>query len=408
MVQVRPFPGIRPAADLAAQVACLPYDVVNSTEAQALAADNPYSFFHIDKAEIDLPHDLSPYDPQVYQKAAENFQDFLAKGWLIKEQRPLLYLYELTMNGRSQTGLVATTSIDDYTSGKIKKHEFTRPEKEVDRIKHIQACDANTSPIFLSYRDEDHIQRLISQWQDQKAPVYDFTSYHEVQHRVWVIDDSAIIADLTAAFDEVPALYIADGHHRTESAVKVGLEKRANGEQSSESDYFLSIIFPESQLAIWEYNRVLNVDLPQDFFSQLEQAFDVAVSGVTKPVAQGQIQLYLDSKWYTLTIKEAVIPTDAVGRLDVSILQKQVFEKIFGIMDIRTDKRIDFIGGIRGPEELERLVDSGQWRLAFSMYPTQMEDLLAVADAGEIMPPKSTWFEPKLLSGLFLHDLETR
>ncbi|MDT2809577.1 DUF1015 family protein [Enterococcus asini] len=408
MVQVRPFPGIRPAADLAAQVACLPYDVVNSTEAQALAADNPYSFFHIDKAEIDLPHDLSPYDPQVYQKAAENFQDFLAKGWLIKEQRPLLYLYELTMNGRSQTGLVATTSIDDYTSGKIKKHEFTRPEKEVDRIKHIQACDANTSPIFLSYRDEDHIQRLISQWQDQKAPVYDFTSYHEVQHRVWVIDDSAIIADLTAAFDEVPALYIADGHHRTESAVKVGLEKRANGEQSSESDYFLSIIFPESQLAIWEYNRVLNVDLPQDFFSQLEQAFDVAISGVKKPVAQGQIQLYLDSKWYTLTIKEAVIPTDAVGRLDVSILQKQVFEKIFGIMDIRTDKRIDFIGGIRGPEELERLVDSGQWRLAFSMYPTQMEDLLAVADAGEIMPPKSTWFEPKLLSGLFLHDLETR
>ena len=408
MVQVRPFPGIRPAADLAAQVACLPYDVVNSTEAQALAADNPYSFFHIDKAEIDLPHDLSPYDPQVYQKAAENFQDFLAKGWLIKEQRPLLYLYELTMNGRSQTGLVATTSIDDYTSGKIKKHEFTRPEKEVDRIKHIQACDANTSPIFLSYRDEDHIQRLISQWQDQKAPVYDFTSYHEVQHRVWVIDDSAIIADLTAAFDEVPALYIADGHHRTESAVKVGLEKRANGEQSSESDYFLSIIFPESQLAIWEYNRVLNVELPQDFFSQLEQAFDVAISDVKKPVAQGQIQLYLDSKWYTLTIKEAVIPTDAVGRLDVSILQKQVFEKIFGIMDIRTDKRIDFIGGIRGPEELERLVDSGQWRLAFSMYPTQMEDLLAVADAGEIMPPKSTWFEPKLLSGLFLHDLETR
>ena len=408
MVQVRPFPGIRPAAELAAQVACLPYDVVNSTEAQALAADNPYSFFHIDKAEIDLPHDLSPYDPQVYQKAAENFQDFLAKGWLVKEQQPLLYLYELTMNGRSQTGLVATTSIDDYTSGKIKKHEFTRPEKEVDRIKHIQACDANTSPIFLSYRDEDHIQRLISQWQDQKAPVYDFTSYHEVQHRVWVIDDSAIIADLTAAFDEVPALYIADGHHRTESAVKVGLEKRANGEQSSESDYFLSIIFPESQLAIWEYNRVLNVDLPEDFFSQLEQAFDVAVSGVKKPVAQGQIQLYLDSKWYTLTIKEAVIPTDAVGRLDVSILQKQVFEKIFGIMDIRTDKRIDFIGGIRGPEELERLVDSDQWRLAFSMYPTQMEDLLAVADAGEIMPPKSTWFEPKLLSGLFLHDLETR
>lgn len=408
MVQVRPFPGIRPATALAAQVACLPYDVVNSAEARELAADNPYSFFHIDKAEIDLPSDLSPYDPQVYQKAAQNFQDFLTKGWLVKEQQPLLYLYELTMNGRSQTGLVATTAIDDYTSGKIKKHEFTRPEKEVDRIKHIQACDANTSPIFLSYRDEDHIQSLISQWQVQKAPIYDFTSYHEVQHRVWVIDDPAIIADLTTAFDQVPALYIADGHHRTESAVKVGLEKRAAGEQSSESDYFLSIIFPESQLAIWEYNRVLNVALPQDFFEQLEQAFDVVPSGVKKPVSSGQMQLYLDNQWYTLTVKEAVIPTDAVGRLDVSILQKQVFEKIFGIMDIRTDKRIDFIGGIRGPEELERLVDSGQWRLAFSMYPTQMKDLLAVADAGEIMPPKSTWFEPKLLSGLFLHALETR
>lgn len=408
MVQVRPFPGIRPTTALAAQVACLPYDVVNSTEAKELAADNPYSFFHIDKAEIDLPSDLSPYDPQVYQKAAQNFQDFLTKGWLVKEQQPLLYLYELTMNGRSQTGLVATTAIDDYTSGKIKKHEFTRPEKEVDRIKHIQACDANTSPIFLSYRDEDHIQSLISQWQVQNTPVYDFTSYHEVQHRVWVIDDPAIIADLTTAFDQVPALYIADGHHRTESAVKVGLEKRAAGEQSSESDYFLSIIFPESQLAIWEYNRVLNVALPQDFFEQLEQAFDVVPSGVKKPVAPGQMQLYLDNQWYTLTVKEAVIPKDAVGRLDVSILQKQVFEKIFGIMDIRTDKRIDFIGGIRGPEELERLVDSGQWRLAFSMYPTQMKDLLAVADAGEIMPPKSTWFEPKLLSGLFLHALETR
>lgn len=408
MVQVRPFPGIRPATALAAQVACLPYDVVNSTEAKELAADNPYSFFHIDKAEIDLPSDLSPYDPQVYQKAAQNFQDFLTKGWLVKEQQPLLYLYELTMNGRSQTGLVATTAIDDYTSGKIKKHEFTRPEKEVDRIKHIQACDANTSPIFLSYRDEDHIQSLISQWQVQNTSIYDFTSYHEVQHRVWVIDDPAIIADLATAFDQVPALYIADGHHRTESAVKVGLEKRAAGEQSSESDYFLSIIFPESQLAIWEYNRVLNVALPQDFFEQLEQAFDVVPSGVKKPVAPGQMQLYLDNQWYTLTVKEAVIPKDAVGRLDVSILQKQVFEKIFGIMDIRTDKRIDFIGGIRGPEELERLVDSGQWRLAFSMYPTQMKDLLAVADAGEIMPPKSTWFEPKLLSGLFLHALETR
>ncbi|MDT2755807.1 DUF1015 family protein [Enterococcus asini] len=407
MVQVRPFCGIRPKAELASQVACLPYDVLNSAEAKELAHDNPYSFFHIDKAEIDLPAELSPYDVQVYQKAAANLQNWLNKGWLVKEDRPLLYLYELTMNGRSQTGLVATTSIDDYSTGKIKKHEFTRPEKEVDRINHIKACDANTSPIFLSYRDKTDIQELIANWQNQEQPVYDFTSYHEVRHRVWLINEPAIIEKLTTAFIEVPALYIADGHHRTESAVKVGLEKRAQGKQSPESDYFLSILFPESQLAIWEYNRVLQVPLPADFFTLLESNFHVKQSGVKKPVAKGQIQMYLDHTWYTLTIKDVAIPEDTVGRLDVSILQKQVFEKIFGIMDIRTDKRIDFIGGIRGPEELERLVDSGQWNLAFSMYPTQMHDLLAVADAGEIMPPKSTWFEPKLLSGLFLHDLET-
>lgn len=407
MVQVRPFPGIRPATALADQVACLPYDVVNSREAKELAMNNPYSFFHIDKAEIDLPEDLSPYDPTVYQKAASNLQEFLTKGWFAKDAAPLLYLYELTMNGRSQTGLVATTSIDDYTAGKIKKHEFTRPEKEVDRINHIQACDANTSPIFLSYRDDAGVQSLIANWQASHAPLYDFTSYHEVQHRVWVIDEPQVIVALTQAFEEVPALYIADGHHRTESAVKVGLEKRENGQQSTESDYFLSIIFPESQLAIWEYNRVLQVPLPEDFLQLLETSFHVKQSTVKKPLAQGQIQMYVDHTWYTLTIKESVMPTDTVGRLDVSILQKQVFEKIFGIRDIRTDKRIDFIGGIRGPEELERLVDSGQWCLAFSMYPTQMKDLLAVADAGEIMPPKSTWFEPKLLSGLFLHDLET-
>lgn len=407
MVQVRPFCGIRPKAELAEQVACLPYDVVNSTEAKEFAKDNPYSFFHIDKAEIDLPAELSPYDPQVYQKAATNLQEWLTKGWLTKDNQPLLYLYELTMNGRSQTGLVATTSIDDYVAGTIKKHEFTRSEKEVDRINHIKACDANTSPIFLSYRDEMAIQELIANWQAQQIPVYDFTSYHEVQHRVWVIDEPAVIEQLTASFAEVPALYIADGHHRTESAVKVGLEKRAVGKQSTESDYFLSIIFPESQLAIWEYNRVLQVPLPAEFFTQLEAGFHVKQSAVKKPMAKGQIQMYVDHTWYTLTIKDEIIPEDAVERLDVSILQRQVFEKIFGILDIRTDKRIDFIGGIRGPEELERLVDSEQWNLAFSMYPTQMQDLLAVADAGKIMPPKSTWFEPKLLSGLFLHDLET-
>lgn len=408
MVVVRPFEGIRPAEALADKVACLPYDVLNSQEAKDLAADNPYSFFHIDKAEIDLPPELSPYDPAVYQKAAANLQAFLEKGWLKKETAPMLYLYELTMMGRSQTGLVATTAIDDYVAGRIKKHEFTRPEKEVDRINHIKACDANTSPIFLSYRKNAALQKLMADWQTAHAPVYDFDSFHDVNHKVWVIDDLTVITALAEGFAQIPALYIADGHHRTESAVKVGLEKRAEQTNSTESDYFLSIIFPDDQLAIWEYNRVLQVPLPADFFERLATAFTVAKSGVKKPAAKGAIQMYLDHTWYTLTIKPAIVPSDAVGSLDVSVLQKQVFEAIFGIMDIRTDKRIDFVGGIRGPEELERLVDGGIWNLAFSMYPTQMQDLLEVADAGEIMPPKSTWFEPKLLSGLFLHDLETR
>lgn len=408
MVVVRPFEGIRPAEDLAYKVACLPYDVLNSQEAKALAADNPYSFFHIDKAEIDLPEELSPYDPAVYQKAAANLQAFLAQGWLKKETAPTMYLYELTMMGRSQTGLVATTAIDDYVSGKIKKHEFTRPEKEVDRINHIKACDANTSPIFLSYRTNNALQELMANWQTEHSPVYDFDSFHDVNHKVWVIDDTEVVNALTEGFAEISALYIADGHHRTESAVKVGLEKRADQTNSPESDYFLSIIFPDDQLAIWEYNRVLQVPLPSDFFDQLTTAFTVAKSGVKKPATKGQIQMYVAHEWYTLTIKPTILPEDVVGSLDVSVLQKQVFEKIFGIMDIRTDKRIDFVGGIRGSKELERLVDEDDWNLAFSMYPTRMQDLLDVADAGEIMPPKSTWFEPKLLSGLFLHDLETR
>lgn len=408
MVEVHPFKAIRPAEDLADKVAALPYDVVNSAEAKDLAEGNPYSFFHIDKAEIDLPTDLSPYDPQVYQKAADNLAAFLKEGWLKKEVDNFYYLYELIMDGRSQTGLVACTSIDDYVAGKIKKHEFTRPEKEVDRINHIKACDANTSPIFLSYRSDETIQGLLKSWKADHTPVYDFTSYHDVTHKVWVIDEAAVIEQLEQAFNKVNALYIADGHHRTESAVKVGLEKRENGEESPESSNFLSIIFPDDELAIWEYNRVLKVAPPADFFEQLAENFTVEKSGVKKPAAVGQVQMYLDNDWYTLTVKPEKVTNDPVERLDVSLLQNYVFDQIFDIKDVRTDKRIDFIGGIRGTEELEKLVDSGDWQLAFSMYPTAMSDLLSVADAGKIMPPKSTWFEPKLLSGLFMHDLETK
>lgn len=408
MVQVHPFKGIRPAEKLADKVAALPYDVVNSQEAKEMAADNPYSYFHIDKAEIDLPADLSPYDEKVYQKAADSLRAFLEKGWLFKESDAYFYLYELVMDGRSQTGIVACTSIQDYIDEKIKKHEFTRHEKEIDRMNHIRTCDANTSPIFLSYRPQTEIQTIIKKWQKENKPVYDFDSYHDVTHRVWVIDQADTIEKLAELFTEVDALYIADGHHRTESAVKIGLEKRQSGEQNPETEQFLSIIFPEDELAIWEYNRVLKEEPPADFMERLAENYQVIKTGVKKPEKAGDCQLYDGAAWYTLSIKPEKVPNDPVEKLDVALLQKYVLEDIFGINDIRTDKRIDFVGGIRGTEELEKLVDSGEWKLAFSMYPTQMTDLLDVADAKKIMPPKSTWFEPKLLSGLFLHDLETK
>ncbi len=408
MVLVKAFKGIRPKPAYAAKIAELPYDVVNSQEAKKLAQNNPYSYFHIDKAEIDLPEDVSPYSEEVYQKAAENLALNLEKGWLVKDNHPNFYLYQLTMNGRSQTGLVACTSIDDYIAGKIKKHEFTRYEKEIDRINHMKACDANTSPIFLTYRKEAEIQTIIEEWKKNHATLYDFESYHDVHHCVWLIDDERTTQRLSQLFEEVDALYIADGHHRSESAVKVGLEKRANGTDSPESDLFLSILFPPEELEILEYNRILNVSLPEDFMTILKQHFNVEETTENKAREPRQIQMYLDQKWYQLTIPTEKIPADLIDSLDVSYLQKHVFEEIFDIMDIRSDKRIDFVGGIRGSEELVKHVDSGAWNLAFAMYPTQMSDLLAVADAGEIMPPKSTWFEPKLLSGLFLHDLETK
>lgn len=407
MVVVAPFKGIRPNEELVAKVACLPYDVVDSTEAKEMVSNNPYSYFHIDKAEIDLPADLSPYDPQVYQKAAENLQLFLEKGWLEKEKEDFFYLYELVMEGRSQTGLVACTSIEDYVEGKIKKHEFTRPEKEADRINHIKACDANTSPIFLCYRQQADIQKIMDDWQKQHAPIYDFTSYYEVTHRIWVIDDPKINQSLQEHFEKVEALYIADGHHRSASAVKVGLEKRQQDPANQESERFLSIIFPENELKILEYNRILNIVPPKDFFNQLEKHFTVEKTDTKEAEKAGEFQMYMENTWYTLTIRSESIPDDTVESLDAALLQKYVFDQIFDITDIRTDKRIDFVGGVRGSEELEKLVDAGKGTLAFALYPTAMTDLLKVADEGRNMPPKSTWFEPKLLSGLFLHDLES-
>ena len=408
MVDVQPFRAIRPNEQLASQVACLPYDVIDTKEARVESQDNPYSYYHIDRSEIAFDDDFNPYDPKVYELANQTLQQFLQKGWLKKEDKPCFYLYELTMDGRKQTGIAASTSIDDYVNDQIKKHEFTRPAKEQDRINHIKACDANTSPIFLSYRQPQAMQHLVEEWKANHAPVYDFTKYHGVTHRLWVVDDEATVAQMVALFAQVPALYIADGHHRAASAVKVGLEKRAQGQSSAESDYFLSIIFPEQELKILEYNRVINVTPPVDFLDRLAKIFTIQPTSETKSQQKGEFKLYYQNQWYTLTLDESLRPTDAVEGLDVAVLQKYVIEDIFGIMDVRTDARIDFVGGIRGSEELARLVDSGAFQVAFALYPTSMQDLLAVADDNQIMPPKSTWFEPKLLSGLLLHDLETR
>lgn len=408
MVDVQPFRAIRPNEQLASQVACLPYDVIDTNEARVESQDNPYSYYHIDRSEIAFDDDFNPYDPKVYELANQTLQQFLQKGWLKKEDKPCFYLYELTMDGRKQTGIAASTSIDDYVNDQIKKHEFTRPAKEQDRINHIKACDANTSPIFLSYRQPQAMQHLVEEWKANHAPVYDFTKYHGVTHRLWLVDDEATVDQMVALFAQVPALYIADGHHRAASAVKVGLEKRAQDQASAESDYFLSIIFPEQELKILEYNRVINVTPPVDFLDRLAKIFTIQPTSETKSQQKGEFKLYYQNQWYTLTLDESLRPTDAVEGLDVAVLQKYVIEDIFGIMDVRTDARIDFVGGIRGSEELARLVDSGAFQVAFALYPTSMQDLLAVADDNQIMPPKSTWFEPKLLSGLLLHDLETR
>ncbi|MFD2307494.1 DUF1015 domain-containing protein [Enterococcus termitis] len=411
MVLIHPFKSMRPKKEFSEQIATLPYDVLSSQEARDLGENNPYSYLHIDKAEIDLPESLSPYDDQVYAKAASNLQAFLQKQWLIQDEQPLLYLYELTMNGRAQTGLVTCTSINDYTDGKIKKHEFTRPEKEVDRIRHIEACDANTSPIFLTYRRNELIQQLMDDWKKSQTPVYDFTGFHEVSHRVWLIDDNKVIEQLVTAFAQnVPVLYIADGHHRTESAVKVGQKKKeslSDASDTAEINYFLSVIFPKEELEILDYNRILNVPIKADFFERLEKKFTIVKAAKGKPDQPKTFGMYLAGQWYQLTARETILSDDPVDGLDVSLLQNHVFADIFDIQDVRTDKRIDFVGGIRGMDELEQAVDSGKWSVAFAVYPTTMDDLLNVADAGKIMPPKSTWFEPKLLSGLFIHDLET-
>lgn len=414
MATIRPFMAIRPAAAYAQDVAALPYDVMNSEEAREMAADKPHSFLHIDKAEIDLPPGTDPYSNAVYAKARENLERMISDGIFQQDLLPNLYIYRLTMDGRSQTGLVSCTSVDEYLDGTIKKHELTRADKEADRIRHVDTLNANTGPIFLAYPGNTDIKAVIDGWTASAAPVYDFVSEDGIGHTVWVIDSDTEIGLLAQYFREVPNLYIADGHHRNASAVKVALKRREEnpaytGEE--EFNFYLSVLFPAEELAIFDYNRVvkdLNGNTPEEFLTKISTAFDVALfagEGSYQPEEAHQFGLYLAGKWYKLTAKAEILSDDPVLGLDVSLLQKELLEPILGIGDPRTDKRIDFVGGIRGLGELERRVDSGEMALAFSIFPTSMAELMRVADEGRTMPPKSTWFEPKLRSGLFIHDL---
>ena len=412
MAVIRKFKAIRPTSKMAEAVAALPYDVVNSEEAREMTKDKPYSFLHVDKAEIDLPVDTDIYSPQVYAKAKENLDKLVSDGILVQDNKPMLYVYELTMDGRSQTGLVACTSIDEYLNGIIKKHELTREDKEQDRIRHVDICNANTGPIFLAYRTVDEISAIIENVK-KNAPVYDFTAEDGIKHRAWVIDNDETANKLIELFKAVPNLYIADGHHRNASAAKVGLKRRAEHPDytgDEEFNYYLAVIFPSDQLKIMDYNRVvkdLNGMTSEEFMNKLAEKFDIhEADGRAKPEKQYDFGMYLDKKWYMLTAKENLRVNDAVAGLDVSILQDNVLIPILGIGDIRTDKRIGFVGGIRGLGELERRVDSGEMKVAFAMYPTSIDQLMTIADENKIMPPKSTWFEPKLRSGLFIHSLD--
>ena len=410
MAVVRPFKGIRPVAELADKVAALPYDVMNSAEAREMVKGNPYSFLHVDRAEIDLDENIDPYCEKVYLKARENLYNMIENGVYVQDSEPIFYIYALTMDGRCQRGIVCTTSIDEYINGTIKKHEFTRADKEQDRINHVDYCNANTGPIFLACRDDENIKGIIDR-ETKKEPVYDFVSDDGIRHTVYVVDDKETIDAISEGFKGIENLYIADGHHRNASAVKVGLKRREEnpaytGEE--EFNYYLSVVFFGSELKIRDYNRVvkdLNGFSDEEFMAELEKHFDVAEGKAEKPCKTHSFGMYLEGKWYSLNAKTEIIPEDAVESLDVSILQNNVLSKLLGINDPKTDKRIDFVGGIRGIKELERLVDSGDYKVAFAMYPTSVEELMEIADEGKIMPPKSTWFEPKLRSGLFIHTL---
>lgn len=404
MAIIKPFKAVRPKQELADKVASRPYDVLNSAEAKEETKGNPYSFLHITKAEIDLPDSIDVHSQAVYDKAKENLQSFLQQGIVFIEDKPCYYIYQLVMNGRSQTGLVCVSSVEDYFKDVIKKHEFTRPEKEKDRIDHMKTIHAQTGNVFLAYNNVHDIDLIIYNWKNNHQPDYNFTADDGIKHTVWAVNDDKIIADISRLFTEkVPATYIADGHHRAASAAKVSKALP----DSEAAKYFLTTIFPASELAIMDYNRLvkdLNGMDSDDFISALQDDFMITQSEEpVKPAELHEFGMYLNKQWYILAARKDSYTTDPIGVLDVTILSNNVLDKLLDIKDQRTDKRIDFVGGIRGLKELEKRVNSGEMKVAFSLYPVTIQQLFDIADSGNVMPPKSTWFEPKLRDGLLTH-----
>ncbi len=409
MITITPFKALRPEAQHAKAVASRPYDVLSSKEAKVEAQGTPNSFLHITKSEIDLPAKTDVHSQLVYDKAKENLQAFMSRKILFRENKPCYYIYKLTMNGKSQAGLVCGSSVDDYENDLIKKHEFTRPEKEQDRINHIKTTGAQTGNVFLAYKNVPEIDTLINKWITEKNPQYDFIAEDNVQHSIWIVSDDATIKNITNYFKTlVPCTYIADGHHRAASAAKVRNELGAAATENA--DYFLTTLFPSNQLHIMDYNRVikdLNGLSSTDLLKKLEEKFSVEKKdSAYRPEALHDFGIYINKQWYKLTARPGTYNEDPIGILDISILQQNVLEPLLGIMDQRTDKRIDFVGGIRGLEELEKRVNSGEMELAISLFPVSIEQLFNVADSGNVMPPKSTWFEPKLRDGLLTHLID--
>jgi uncharacterized protein (DUF1015 family) len=411
MPLIQPFPALRPAHGHAQEVIAPPYDVLNTAEARMLAEGRPWSFLHISKPEIDLPPETDPYAPEVYAKAEENLHKMLAAGILKQDGKACYYAYRLIMGEHVQTGLVAAASVAEYDVNRIRKHEFTRPDKEDDRVRQIEALNAQTGPVLLAYPDSPEVDSILAA-ASQKHPEADATSESGVRHTLWVIDDEATIAHLTGLFDAMPAIYIADGHHRSAAASRICAARKAanTGHTGDEAyNYFLSVIFPGHQMQILDYNRVIRDLNGLDgaaFMRRVERSFSIEDSeGPVKPSRPGEFGMYLDGRWYKLRVHPHLVPNDPVARLDVSLLQDNLIAPVLGIEDPRRDKRIDFVGGIRGLAELERRVDSGEMALAFALHPTRMEHLMAVADANQVMPPKSTWFEPKLADGMASHML---